>query len=163
MPTLTIKLTDAQIAELIDEEKVLPSGYREVLIGTKMKTEDAHKRGDLKLLGAQGSTFHLKVRQSKLNTLNFSVILVYEFKETTGLFILRRYNGRSHEHTNKIEGNTFRDFHIHYATERYQERNFREEEYAEITDRYSDLGGALNCLIMDCKCVLPPDELLPLL
>lgn len=160
---MTTKLTDEQIAALIEEEKALPSGYREALIGNKMKPDDAHKRGDVKVLGAQGSNFHLIVRQSKLNPLNFSVILSYEFKETTGLFLLRRYNGKSHWHTNKLEGNTFRDFHIHYATERYQERDFREEEYAEVTDRYSDLGGALNCLIMDCKCILPPDESLPLL
>lgn len=154
---MAIKLTHERIAELIAEEKPLPTGYREILIGNKMKVEDAHKRGELKVTGNAGNTFYVKVRLNKLNHLSFSVILVYEFQETTASFNLRRYNGK-HEHTNKIERNKFRDFHIHYATERYQEREFREEEYAEQTARYSDLAGALNCLIADCNFVLPPDE-----
>jgi len=157
-----IKLTDEAIVALIHESKQLPSGYRETLIGSKMKKEDIHKRGDLKVIGADGNTFYIKVRISTLNVLNFSVILGYEPKETTSLFLLRRYNGKSHEHTNKIEGHRFRDFHIHYATERYQARGFAEETYAEVTTLYSDLGGALNCFISDCNFLFPSDEPLPL-
>ena len=153
-----IRLTDDVIEVLIDEPKPLPSGYRETLIGKKMKKEDLHKRSELPITGTQDSVFHIKVRQSTINPLNFSVILAYEFKETTGLFLLRRYNGKSHEHTNKIEGNRFRDFHIHYATERYQAKGFSEEAYAEVANSYSDLGGALNRMISDCQCLLPPDE-----
>ena len=54
------------------------------------------------------------------------------------LFRLRRYNGRSHQHTNKIEEITFYDFHIHTATERYQDAGYAEEHFAEVTDRYVD-------------------------
>jgi hypothetical protein len=52
---------------------------------------------------------------------------------------LRRHNGRSHEHTNQIEASTFYDFHIHMATERYQELGMREDAYAEATDRFGDM------------------------
>lgn len=158
-----IKLSDDDIAALINEVKPLPSGYRDALIGSKMKKEDIHKRGEQKVIGADGNTFYIKVRISTLNVLNFSVILAYEPKDTTALFLLRRYNGKSHEHTNKIEGNRFRDFHIHYATARYQARGFAEEAYAEVTSRYTDLGGALNCLRVDCNFLLPFDEPVPLL
>jgi hypothetical protein len=44
---------------------------------------------------------------------------------------LRRHNGKSHEHTNQIEAGAFYDFHIHRATERYQELGMREDAYAE--------------------------------
>ena len=62
---------------------------------------------------------------------------------------MRRHNGKSHEHTNQIEANTFYDFHIHMATERYQELGMREDAYAEATDRFGDFDGALRCLVDD--------------
>ena len=69
---------------------------------------------------------------------------------------MRRYNGRSHQHTNRIEGNTFYDFHIHIATERYQAAGYEEDHYAETTNRFADLGGAIRCMIQDCAFELPP-------
>lgn len=68
---------------------------------------------------------------------------------------LRRYNGKSHEHTNKIESQKFGGYHIHQATERYQQSGTREDEYAEPTRRYSDLHGAFRCMIGDCKFIEP--------
>ncbi|MGR3293571.1 MAG: hypothetical protein ACUZ9M_06090 [Candidatus Scalindua sp.] len=66
-------------------------------------------------------------------------------------FKLRRHNGKSHEHSNKLEGVKFYDFHIHFATQRYQDEGRKEESYAEVTDRYSDIKEALNCLLEDCN------------
>ena len=62
---------------------------------------------------------------------------------------MRRYNSR-HEHTNKIEGVTFDDFHIHEATERYQLLGAKKDSYARPTDKFSDLDGALRCMLEDC-------------
>ena len=103
-----------------------------------------------------GSEFQIIVRQSIINALDFSIILAYSIPKSSVLFRLRRYNGRSHEHTNRVEGITFYDFHIHTATERYQEAGYTEEHYAEPTDRYADLSGAIQCLIQDCAFELPP-------
>lgn len=159
-----IKLTDERIAELIAEPKPLPSGFREVLL-QKMKVKDSHKRSELRVEGKQGSIFYIKIRQNTINLLNFSIILVYEFKEKpktsgerTDLFRLRRYNGKSHMHTNQLERDHFRDFHIHYATERYQQASYHEDAYAEATDSFGSLGDALQCLIMECNFELPSDE-----
>ena len=69
---------------------------------------------------------------------------------------LRRYNGKSHQHTNPLEDQRFYDFHIHTATERYQASGNREDTYAEASSRYADLDQALGCLIDDCGFVLPP-------
>jgi len=154
-------MSESTIEALIKQPKLLSSGFREVLL-QNFKEQDVHRRSELKVTGTESDGFIMIIRISKLNTLDFSLILGYEQRETTGVFLLRRYNGKSHTHTNKIEGNQFRDFHIHSATERYQIRGFREEAYAEVTDRYSDLGGALNCMIADCGFVLPSDEPIPM-
>ena len=68
-----------------------------------------------------------------------------------------RYNGKSHEHTNHIEDETFHDFHIHLATERYQQRGTREDAYAKPTNRYDDFSSALRCLIGDANLEAPSD------
>lgn len=52
---------------------------------------------------------------------------------------------------------TFYDFHIHIATERYQEIGTREDAYAEPTDRYGDFHSALQCLIDDTSLNVPPE------
>lgn len=155
-------LNDAVIETLLKEPKPLPSGFRDTLLHN-MKEEGTHKRSQLSVTGTDGDNFVIMVRMNKLNLLDFSVILGYELRDTTGLFLLRRYNGKSHEHTNQIERDRFRDFHIHTATERYQIRGDKEEAYAVPTERYSDLGGALNCMIADCGFILPSGEPTPLL
>ena len=58
---------------------------------------------------------------------------------------------------NHIEGNAFYDFHVHMATERYQDLGTREDAYAEPKDRYADFHGALQCLLQDTNLILPPD------
>jgi hypothetical protein len=70
---------------------------------------------------------------------------------------LIRYNGKSHEHTNLIEGESLYDFHIHKATQRYQEIGAREDTFAEPTDRFADFQGAIKCLANDCGFQKPYD------
>lgn len=74
------------------------------------------------------------------------------------LFRIRRYNGKSHEHTNRIEGNSFYDYHIHIATERYQQLGFDEDGYAEISKAYTDIHSAMECFKNDCNIALPDDK-----
>ena len=90
----------------------------------------------------------LMFRQSTFNPLDFSVILGYIIPNTNQVFRLRRYNGKSHEHTNWLEQEKFYDFHIHTATERYQIAGWNEDGYATPTDRYSDHHGALRRRLM---------------
>ena len=98
-----------------------------------------------------------------LNALDFSAILAVHVPHSTRLFRLRRYNGKSHEHTNSIERETFYDYHIHVATERYQEIGAHEDAYAETTDRYSDLESAVECLLGDAAFDVPRDAQMRLL
>ena len=150
---MAIRLSEVDIRRLMIERKPLPPDFRDRI---QVKPKRGHKERELDITGADGSEFRLILRQSTLNPLDFSVILAYRMPESNQLFRLRRYNGRSHEHTNTLEGETFFAFHIHMATERYQDQSgLREDAFAVPTDRFADLHGALRCLQEDCGLVLP--------
>lgn len=150
--TMAAVLTDPRIATLIEEPKPLVPDFRAKV---QPRPRRGHKERELAVGGSRGSEFRLILRESSLNPLDFSVILAYLLPQTNVLFRLRRYNGKSHEHTNKLEGGRFYDFHIHQATERYQETGFREDAFAEPTSRYQDFSGALQCMLSDCGFILP--------
>ena len=149
---MSILLTDAEIAALISEPKQLEPGYMSKL---QLRAKQGHRERELDITGAIGSEFRLILRQSLHSIFDFSAIIAYSVKASSQVFRLRRYNGKSHEHTNKLERQTFYDFHIHFATERYQHSGLREDAFAEVTNRYGDFQGALSCLIQDCGLVLP--------
>ena len=121
---MAILLTDTNIQELLAERKPLPLNYREKFV---VKPKRGHKERELDVVGVTGSEFRLILRLGDFNALDFSVILAYCVPQTNQRIRLRRYNGKSHQHTNAIEGVTFYDFHIHTATERYQHSGARED------------------------------------
>lgn len=151
---MAVFLADNEIDALISEAKPLEPGYGSKL---QLKVKLGHKEREMTILGATGD-FKIILRQSLLNQFDFSAILGFTPKNSSLVFRLRRYNGKSHEHTNKLERETFYDFHIHYATERYQQSGLREDAYAVATSRYADLQGALDCLFVDCGLALPSGE-----
>ena len=146
--------SDQDIAQFMMERKPLPEDYR---TGMQVQPKRGHKEQELDVQGVSGNKFRLILRQNSFDPLDFSIILAHCPPNTHRLFRLRRYNGRSHEHKNHIEGNTFYDFHIHIATQRYQEFGTREDAYAEPTDRFSDFSSALECLLNDCGFDIPDD------
>lgn len=156
---MAVIFTDSEIEALIKEQKQLPPDWRKKL---SLQPGRGHKKSKMDFAGESGYVFCLILRQSTINPLNFSAILAVQVPRSNRLFRLRRYNGKSHEHTNSIEKETFYDFHIHTATERYQEQeNKKEDKYAEATTRYSDFSGALDCLTEDAG--FPSDPQLSLL
>ena len=152
-------LTDSDIQRLLAEAKPLPDNYQDRV---RLKTKRGHKEAEVQVEGQAGSTFRLILRQSNLDALDFSVIVGYEAPKTNILFRLRRYNGKSHQHTNKLEQQTFFDYHIHQATQRYQETGMSEDAFAEPSDRYANVDGALQCALQDCQFELPPGAQLSL-
>ena len=152
---MAITYSDHEIESLIGERKILPDDWYG---RTRLRPKRGHLERYLDVAGAATGHFRLIFRKSRENPWDFSVILAVRVPQSNRLFRLRRYNGKSHEHTNHIEGVTFYDFHIHFATERYQEVGAREDTFAEPTDRYSDIEGALECLIADAKFEMPPDS-----
>jgi len=151
---MTGTYSDTEIADLIKERKPLPADWRSRM---SLRPKRGHSERDIEVTGDNESEFRLILRQNTINRLDFSIILAVAVPQSNQLFRLRRYNGKSHEHTNHIEGDTFYDFHIHEATERYQAIGTREDAYAQPTDRYGDLHEALRCLINDANLEIPPE------
>lgn len=151
---MIVKYSDDEIGRMIRESKPLPQNYRSCV---QLRDKRGHKERELDVIGINGTQYRLILRQSDFNTLDFSIILALSPEDSNQLFRLRRYNGKSHEHTNPIEANTFYDFHIHHATERYQESGAREDAFAESTDRYADFYSALRCMLEDCGFDTPED------
>lgn len=149
---MSARYSDAEIACLISEAKPLPANFRARL---QLREKRGHRERELDLTGSHGSQFRLILRQSDFNAMDFSIILAVSPANSNQLFRLRRYNGKSHEHTNHLEHVTFYDFHIHYATERYQDSGAREDAYAEPTNRYADFHEALSCMLTDCNFEAP--------
>jgi hypothetical protein len=149
---------DSQIQALVNEPK--PTVELTELVPTTVKGR--HRERQHSVTGSGGSGFRLIVRQLILDPSDFSVILAYEIPDTTGLFRLRRHNGDSHDHSNRLEGDTVRGFHVHLATERYQLQGFREDGYAEPTNSYTDVIGAIRYMLEVAQFVPPAQSALPI-
>jgi hypothetical protein len=149
---MKMQLDDSRIQELLLMPKVLPEDYRNRL---SPRPKRGHAERELDIRTADETDFRIIIRQSVFNPLDFSVILAYCPSKSNQIFRLKRYNGKSHEHENRIEGNKFYGFHIHTATERYQDTGFREDAYAELTDRYADIESAVKCMLRDCNFAMP--------
>jgi hypothetical protein len=118
-----------------------------------------HKRKDFDVSAKSGHEFVIALRQSSLNVMDFSAILGYKAPGLFTVFRLRRYNGSSHRHTNALEKQTIDGFHVHTATERYQKAGgFKEDHFAELTTRYSNLVTAIECLLNECGFRSPLEE-----
>ena len=152
---MPIIYSDQEIASLVQEGKILPSGWRNQI---HLRAKRGHHENHLDITGQAGNEFRLILRKSRINNFDFSVILAVRVPRSNQLFRLRRYNGKSHQHTNHIEKVTFHGFHIHFATERYQQLGTREDAYAEPTVCYGDYHGALRCLLGDANIKVPHEH-----
>lgn len=152
---MSIKLNDNEILQLIKEKKMLP---KEIGSLFQMKEKKGHREQELTIRRNDGGEFKVILRQNQKNALDFSLILGYMPQKSNLLFRLRRYNGKSHEHTNIIEKDTFYDFHIHTASQRYQATGPREDGYAEVSNAYSDIHSAMDYFIKDCNIIFPDDK-----
>ncbi len=142
-------LNDQDIEKIVKEEK--RASVTLDAFFSQLKEKKAHREADIAIPRVDGSYFKVILRQNSLNPLDFSAILGIVVKGLNQFIKLRRYNGKSHEHRNKLEAEQFYGFHIHYATERYQNIGFKEELYAIPTERYANLRDALKCLALDCN------------
>ena len=156
---MAVTLSDSQISDLIQERKPLPESWRDRML---LRPKRGHQEAAIDLIGDDGNQFELIVRQNLINVLDFSIILAVHIPQSNQVFRLRRCNGRSHEHKNRIEREKFLGFHIHMATMRYQLLGADKDAYAELTDKYSSREGAIKCLIDETNLVIPPNEQLSL-
>ena len=139
-------LTDERIGQLM----LMP---KRVSNPTARNVTDAnHDKREYIVESVDGSErFRLFVRQNKTVSDDFSCGLQWLPAGGEEL-ILARYNGSSHSHPNRLEGNHL-DFvcHIHRATERYIQANRKPDGFAEAATAYQTCNGALNSLMADCN------------
>lgn len=152
---MAVTYTDDQIAALIAERKVVTQHQLRLMQSRFYYGYGDSKDVRIRVRGSAGSDFRVILRQDQANPLNFSVVLAVQPVQGGRLFRLRRYDGK-HWHANRLEStrrnkDRFFDFHIHTATERYQENDLRPDGYAEVTDRYHNIYGAIDCLVADAE------------
>ena len=151
-------LTDIQIQDLIAEPKILGCSASALMHGMKNKSEReaSHSQSSRKIPRINGEgDWLIYLRRNRGNQFDFSCGLGFFPKGRNQAFTLTRYNGKSHQHTNRLEKeNPFYDFHIHTATEKYQLSSYSTEHRADITDRYADFYGAFTALLDDCNVSL---------
>ena len=148
--------TEAEITALMSEQKSLSDGWRE---GSPILTKRDDRQRSIELSGVDGHEFVVIGRQHQADRRNFSLVLALLVLDgRRRLFRLRRYDGSSHRHCNRIERERLIGCHIHQATERYQlYANTSEDGFAVATDRYSDLRAAWQCLIDDANLSATPE------
>ncbi|MGA4530007.1 DUF6978 family protein [Ectopseudomonas chengduensis] len=141
-----IILTDEQIERLISSPKTVTSP------GARWKTQRGSRQRNFDLESEGGKLrFLLYLRQNERIRDSFSCGLLY-FHAGGERVTLARYIGSDHPHYNPLDGTRSDNHcHIHRATERYMSAGRKAEHYAESTDRYTDLDGALRAMIEDCK------------
>ncbi|GBF81084.1 hypothetical protein [Aphanothece sacrum] len=153
-----VKYSDNEIDDLINETKKLSLDWKSK-IKLNLSQKGASREGGFEIVGENQNRFRVILRQSRFNDLDFSIILGVYPQGSNKPFRLKRYDGKSHEHTNTIERETFYDFHIHTATERYQVYgNGEEDKYAQPTDRFIDFSEALKCMLADCGFIKPDNS-----
>jgi len=146
-------LSDKEIEVLISERKPLPQGW-ESHLEPRSKSDTRFSQRYWEIKSESGNIFRVVIRQNNINPLDFSIILIYKDKDGDE-FRLCRCNGKHpSQHTNRWEKNrdlpnsSFRNtFHIHRATQRYQEEGFEIDSYAEVTSEYSSFEGALKVFL----------------
>lgn len=141
-----VALTDDQIDALIALPKII----------TNPKARKIEKRGSEQVNydaeGPSGEQFRVYLRQNIRIPDGFSCGLLYVPPKGESV-TLTRYNGADHEHSNSLDSATPLPLacHIHRATEKYITAGRKAEHFAETTDRYHTLHGALRALLSDCN------------
>jgi hypothetical protein len=151
-------LTDQEIGELIAEPKVVPKNWLSRL-DLRDKAHFQHREKEIDLEGEKGNLFRLIIRQNKQNILDFSIILTLREKDSNIEYTLIRFNGKHPSpHTNKWEKENNKSnhkfspaFHIHRATQRYQESGYKIDGYADVTSKYWDFHSAFEQFLLECN------------
>lgn len=140
-------ITDELIEKLLNTKKVVENPK------ARKKRGLGNERVNYTLSDEEGNRFKLYLRQNYNRGMEdaFSCGLSYVLPSGE-TFNLIRYNGPSHDHPNKLERERLGYVaHIHKSTKRYLDETGKADGYAEATNRFSTLEGALYCLLNDCN------------
>jgi len=154
--------TDAEIDALVREPKFSGHSVDSILRSMSAKTgkEKLHMQTSITFARSNGTDkWLIYLRSSTKKPLDFSCGIEFISARMQAKLTIRRYNGKSHEHTNKLENmDPFYDFHIHQATERYQRSHHDDDTFAMPTNLYVDFPGAFKTLLSECHVVVTADK-----
>lgn len=145
-------LSDNEIAQILAESKPLPKNWKKRLEPLP-KSKMGHFQRNFEFDGKQGRHYQIFTRKNDNLIDDFSIGL--QLLESPGdKYTIVRLNGIGHKHTNKWERKNgdfpyeFKNqFHIHMATERYQNDGLRIEGYAEVTTDFFSFDSALDYFV----------------
>ena len=142
-------ITDKIIQELFACRKRLTNPH------ARSRLKDGHEQVNYKALALDesGHQFEVYKRQNMRNGMEDDFSCGISWLAPNGeTLTLKRYNGPNHNHPNHLEKEMLKyESHIHLATEKYIKANRKAEGFAEKTDRYKTVDGALHCLVTDCN------------
>lgn len=154
-------ITDVKIDELLRMPKRVSNP------ATRAKDKEGHRQLNYKVRATQNADyeFTLYTRQNLRLGMEDDFSCGLSWTSPNGeVLTLVRYNGSNHPHPNHLEGTRIEfENHIHQATERYIRANRKPDGFAERSDKYKTLMGALSCLLDDCNIVgisVSPEETL---
>ena len=144
--------------ESITDEKIdglLSVSKRVVNPNSRAKLKDGHQQFNYRVrtIGDVEYEMTLYTRQNLRDGMDddFSCGLCWNAPNGETLTLVR-YNGSSHSHPNHLEKEMLNlECHIHRATEKYIRANKKPEGFAQATNRYQSLRGALHCMVSDCN------------
>lgn len=142
-------ITDEKIRELLTCSKRLTNP------NARSRMKEGHEQVNYKAsaLDESGHEFEIYKRQNMRDGMEDDFSCGISWLAPNGeTLTLKRYNGPNHNHTNHLEKESLEyGSHIHLATEKYIKANRKTEGFAEKTDRYKTVDGALHCLVEDCN------------
>lgn len=142
-------ITDEKIEKLLDCPKRLTNPQ------ARKKNKEGHEQVNYKVISLDDSDhkFEIYARQNLRSGMDDDFSCGISWVAANGeTLTLKRYNGSSHSHANHLEKTRLEYVcHIHIATEKYLHANRKAEGYANETNRYTTLDGALHCLITECN------------
>lgn len=143
------KITAKMLQDLKAIQKELTKPLKQ-----KWIVERKFRQLNVELIGIDGvDSFSLYMRQNELHENDFSCGISL-IKQGENNLTLARYNGSSHIHVNKLDGQRFEfECHIHEANPACLKLAKKIEDYAIATQRYTNLAGAIKCLLSDYNII----------
>lgn len=143
------KITKELLAELKQVQKALTRPFKQ-----KWTTERKFRQLSVELISQCGAyKFNLYLRQNELHDNNFSCGISL-IRNGENDITLARYNGSNHVHVNKLDGKRFEfECHIHEANEECLKVAKKIEDHARATDKYTNLAGAIRCILEDYNII----------
>lgn len=138
-------ITDEKIRDLLQLSKRVTNP------SARNSDKGSHIQKNFQVRSPEGQEFTLYLRQNARIEDDFSCGLLWHLPSGDSLTLVR-YNGPSHPHRNRLENDAV-DFisHKHIATERYIAAGLKPEGFAQETNAYATLSGAVHALVSDCN------------